>query len=217
MRVGLFGGSFDPVHYGHLLLAETCREQCRLDEVWFIPAAVPPHKQEQGRTAARLRVEMLELAVGGDEHFRVVTLEIDRGGVSYTVDTLEVVHQQRPSDELFLLMGADTLFDLPTWRNPVRICELVIPVVVRRAGSPSPDLSILTGIASPQRIAAVEKHQVEMPILDLSSREIRRRVATGESIRYRTPRAVEKFIQTNSLYLPPAGQVSRPSDPTTAE
>src|SRR5688500_16461341 len=105
MRLGVFGGSFDPVHYGHLLLAETCREQAKLDQIWFIPAAVPPHKQDREMTPAKLRVEMLQLAVGGTDYFRVNTLEIDRGGVSYTVDTLAEIKQQLDNVELFLLMG----------------------------------------------------------------------------------------------------------------
>jgi nicotinate-nucleotide adenylyltransferase len=200
MRLGVFGGSFDPVHYGHLLLAECCREQCRLDEVWFVPAATPPHKQNRDVTAARWRVEMLQLAVGGAESLRVATLEVERGGVSYTIDTLTEIHRQQPEDELFLLMGADSLGDLPTWREPQAVCALAIPVVVRRAGSASPDFSQLNSIASAERLAEIQRHQVEMPIIDLSSSELRRRVAEGLSIRFRTPRAVEKFIETHDLY-----------------
>src|SRR5262249_55888086 len=130
MRLGLFGGSFDPVHYGHLLLAETCREQCRLDAVWFVPAAVPPHKQARELSSAENRVEMLKLAIAGNEAFSVYQMEIERGGVSYTVDTLEQLHAEDPTRELFFLMGADSLADLPTWRNPRRICELAIPLIV---------------------------------------------------------------------------------------
>src|SRR5688500_10806095 len=122
MRLGLFGGTFDPVHYGHLLLAEACREQCRLDELWFVPAAVPPHKQERTLSPAKERVEMLRLAVGGHPAFSVSTLEIDRGGVSYTVNTLDAVRLSRPEATLFFPMGADSLVDLPTWREPRRIC-----------------------------------------------------------------------------------------------
>ena len=91
MRLGIFGGSFDPVHYGHLLLAESCREQCRLDQVWFLPAAVPPHKQGKVLAAGKARVEMLELAIAGNEHFAVSTIELDRAGVSYTVETLRAI------------------------------------------------------------------------------------------------------------------------------
>ena len=143
MRLGIFGGSFDPVHFGHLLLAECCREERRLDQVWFVPAAVPPHKRPGAVASASQRVEMLRLAIGGHEAFHVSTLEVDRGGVSYTVDTLEAVRHEQPAAELFFLMGADSLADLPTWREPARICELASPIVVGRGGTPAPDYSVL--------------------------------------------------------------------------
>jgi nicotinate-nucleotide adenylyltransferase len=200
MRLGIYGGSFDPVHYGHLLLAESCREQCALDEVWLLPAAVPPHKTDQTLTSARQRIEMLNLAIGGHDAFRISTIEIDRGGVSYTVDTLTGIRQQHPHAELFLLMGADTLHDLPNWRQPERVCELAVPVVVQRNGSPAPDLDVLQPIVTAARIAHIQQHQVTMPIIALTSTDIRRRVAAGMSIRFRTPRAVEKYIESNRLY-----------------
>src|SRR5436190_21068301 len=200
MRLGLYGGSFDPVHYGHLLLAECCREQCRLDAVWFVPAAVPPHKQDATLSPANQRIEMLQLAIGGHESLAVYRGEIERGGVSYTVDTLEQLHREEPQRELFFLMGADSLADLPTWRDPVRICEPAIPVVVRRADSPEPDESVLGKLMSPQRLAMARECRVEMPIIGLSATDLRRRVAAGQSIRYRTPRAVEKYIETHRLY-----------------
>jgi nicotinate-nucleotide adenylyltransferase len=200
MRLGLFGGSFDPVHYGHLLLAECCREQCHLDAVWFVPAAVPPHKQDRTLSSAADRIEMLKLAIGGHDVFDVYTGEVDRGGVSYTVETLEQLHEESPDTELLFLMGADSLADLPTWREPQRICALAIPVVVRRTGSPEPDDSILARFMSPERLAIARQHRVEMPVIDLSATEIRRRVSAAQSIRYRTPRAVEKYIETAGLY-----------------
>jgi nicotinate-nucleotide adenylyltransferase len=203
MRLGVFGGSFDPVHYGHLVLAETCREQCRLDEVWFVPAATPPHKQDRPMTPGRLRLEMLQLAIGGTDGLLASAIEITRGGVSYTVDTLQEIQRQKPEAQLFLLLGADSLCDLPTWREPARICELAIPVVVRRAGSPPPDLNILRPLMTAERWAAANGSQVAMPILDLSGSELRQRVADGRSIRFRTPRAVEKFIETHGLYRNP--------------
>src|SRR5262245_39558001 len=136
MRLGIYGGSFDPVHYGHLLLAESAREQSRLDQVWFLPAATPPHKQQRELVSPRQRVEMLELAILGQSPFLVSTLEIDRGGVSYTVDTLAAIHAQRPGDDIFLLIGADALADLPNWREPGRICSLATPAAVCRPDSP---------------------------------------------------------------------------------
>lgn len=200
MRIGILGGSFDPVHYGHLLLAECCREQCRLDAVWFIPAAVPPHKQQRTLSSASDRVEMLKLAIGGNIAFAVSELEIERGGVSYTVDTLQTLHDENPGYEWFFLMGADSLVDFPTWRNPAQICELAIPAVVRRAGSPEPNDSVLEKLMSTQRLELARQHRIEMPVVELSSTDIRQRVASGRSIRYRTPRAVEKYIETHGLY-----------------
>ena len=200
MRFGLYGGSFDPVHYGHLLLAECCREQCRLDAVWFTPAAVPPHKQDRTLSPANDRIEMLKLAIGGHEAFSVYLGEVERGGVSYTVDTLERLHTEHPRDEWFVLMGADSLADLPNWRAPERICQLAIPVVVRRAGSPEVDDQVLSRLMSPERLALARQHRVTMPVIDLSASDLRSRVAAGQSIRYRTPRAVEKYIETHGLY-----------------
>jgi nicotinate-nucleotide adenylyltransferase len=200
MRLGIYGGSFDPVHFGHLLVAENCREQCKLDEVWLIPAAISPHKRHAAPADAAHRVEMLKLAIGGHEPFRVSTVEIDRGGVSYTVDTLEQLHADDPSREMFLILGADALEDLPSWKNPQRICELALPLVVCRAYAPDPDFSVLAPLVSHPRIAQAQRAQVNMAPIGIASSDIRRRDATGKSIRFRTPRAVEKYIETHGLY-----------------
>ena len=200
MRLGLFGGSFDPVHHGHLLLAECCREQCRLDAVWFLPAAVPPHKQNRELTPAVERIEMLELAIAGNPAFSVCRYETDRGGVHYTVDTLAHFCEEYPSRELFLLLGADMLLDLPHWRDAARVCELAMPVVVHRSGCGPVDFECLRGIASPERIELMRRHQVEMPEIGTSSTELHQRISLGQSIRYRVPRAVEMYIETHGLY-----------------
>ena len=200
MRLGIFGGSFDPVHYGHLILAELCRERCRLDQVWFMPAATPPHKRQKRMAEPRERVEMLELAIGGHSAFRVSSHEIDRGGLSYTVDTLRQIHVERPDDELFFLLGGDSLHDLASWREPSEICGLATLVAVRRAGSPEPDFGSLSPFVARDRLRQMEEHVVDMPRIDLASRDLRRRVATERSIRYQTPRAVERYIETAGLY-----------------
>lgn len=205
MRLGILGGSFDPIHYGHLLVAESCREQLRLDQVWFLPAGVPPHKQQLELAPGMARIEMIELAIAGHPAFRVCPHEIDRGGVSYTVETLEHFRKEQPGAEMFLLLGADSLADLPSWREPARVCELATPAVVARGGhvfrdGQSLDLEGLSGVLSAERLAAIRQHVVEMPIIELSSTDIRGRVAQGRSIRYRTPRAVEMFIETHGLY-----------------
>ena len=200
MRIGIYGGSFDPVHYGHLLLAELCRETCELDEVRFVPAAIPPHKQDQGRAADEHRVEMLKLAIGGNPHFAVWDVELQRGGVSYTVDTLRDLRAEQPNDELFFLMGADSLFDLPNWREPAEICKLATITVVDRPGSREVDFDVLRDVATADRIEHFKKNVVSMPQLDISSSGIRDRIASGKSIRYQTPRSVEQYLLTAKLY-----------------
>lgn len=200
MRIGIFGGTFDPVHYGHLLLAECCREQARLDRVWFLPTATPPHKVNAQITAAPHRVEMLNLAIAGNEAFQVCPHEVERGGVNYTAETLAALQESNPGNELFFLMGADSLVDLPTWKEPARICSLSTLVVVRRPGMAAIDFAPLTAILPPSAIDSIQQHIVEMPRVDLSARELRARVSAGNSIRYRTPRAVEKYIETQGLY-----------------
>ncbi len=200
MRLGVFGGSFDPVHLGHLILAECCREQQRLDQVWFIPAHTPPHKQAHQLAPGHDRIEMLKLATGGHEAFHVSTAELDRGGVSYTVDTLEQLKSEESSRELFLILGADSLADLPNWKDPARLCDLSTPLVVRRAGSPPPEFNVLSPFVSVEKLRQFEDAQVEMPLIGLSSSDIRRRVVEGRSIRFLTPRAVEKYIETHGLY-----------------
>jgi nicotinate-nucleotide adenylyltransferase len=200
MRLGLLGGTFDPVHLGHLLLAECCREQLRLDRVLFLPAAVPPHKRDCQLTPAPQRIEMLELAITGHEPFAVSRLEVDRGGVSYTVDTLRHFRQEDPEGDLFLLMGADMLHDLPHWHEARNVCQLAIVATVRRAGTGDLDYTALAAVTSPERIELFRQHQVEMPAIGLCSTAIRRRVSAGQSIRYQVPRSVEKYIEAHGLY-----------------
>lgn len=199
-RIGIFGGTFDPVHLGHLVLAEQCREQARLDQVWFIPAARPPHKQDRAITAFTARWEMLELACAGNSTFQVLDLEKDRPGPSYTVDTLEELSRQHPGAVFSLLLGSDCLPDLATWREPARIAALANLVIVTRPGWAllSSD-ELRSALRLPEGI--VLRHQVvEIPLIDISSRDLRRRVMTGRSLRYLVSRSVECYIETHRLY-----------------
>lgn len=198
MRLGIFGGTFDPVHYGHLLLAEQCLEQCRLDQVWFIPAGVPPHKLERTIAPGKARAEMLELAVAGHDRFRVDRRELDREAPCYTVETLAALHAEDPSRELFFLLGADSLVDFPTWREPRRITELAYLAIVNRGAAPLPDLAPLRPVLGTALDSRLEF--VTVPGVDISSSDMRRRVHEGTSIRYMTPRAVECYIETHGLY-----------------
>lgn len=202
MRLGVFGGSFDPVHFGHLLLAENCLEACRLDRVLFVPAATPPHKRGGLCASSKDRVEMLELAIAGHPYFEVSSVEIDRGGLSYTADTLSELRRQHAESELFFLMGAESLSEMPSWREPAKICKFATIVVARRAGAPEVDFGVLREFVSAERLSQFRAAQFETPIIELSSTDIRRRVSEGASIRYRTPRAVEKYIESHKLYRP---------------
>ena len=207
MRIGVFGGSFDPVHFGHLLLAECCREQAGLDRVLFVPAATQPHKQDRRLADGQHRAEMLRLATGGQSAFEVTTIELDRGGVSYTVDTLAAVSAAHPGAELCLLLGPDALAGLPTWREPRRIAELATLVAVERealddlpAAAAAAGLHDLLGA---ERLAAILDRRVRMPAVGIRATDLRAAVAAGTSIRYRTPRAVEAYIAAHGLYRSP--------------
>ena len=200
MRLAILGGTFDPVHFGHLLLADSCREARGLDQVWFVPAAVSPHKTDTRPTAAHDRVAMLELAIAGNEAFRVSRIEIERGGVSYTVDTLEAIAKEQPEAELFFLMGADSLQDFPKWRQPARICEIASPVIVRRYGAPDPEWHHLEGLMSRNRLQEAQSLAVEMPRTEFSSSSMRQRISRGQTIRYWTPRSVQAYIESHKLY-----------------
>src|SRR5581483_9040798 len=194
MRIGVYGGTFDPIHCGHLVLAEQCREQLALDEVWFVPAGEPPHKLGVPHSSGRQRREMVELAIAGHPQFRVSDIELERRGPSFTVDTLEELRRRQQDDEFWLLIGADSLHDFPTWRQPQRIAELARIAAVNRAGQPVPDISAFTAQFG-DRLDVVT-----MPGMDVSASDLRRRVHDRHSIRFLVPRAVEMYIAQNGLY-----------------
>jgi nicotinate-nucleotide adenylyltransferase len=201
MRIGIFGGSFDPIHLGHLILAEQCREQAQLDQVWFVPCALQPHKQDGAHGTDRQRSEMIELAIAGHESFVLSRLEMDRGGVSYTVETLEQIHESNPDDEIFLLMGDDSMKNFDSWREPGKICQLATPLVVNRPGQGEVDLSTLKQYVDEERFLMFEGLVIKSPRIEISSSRIREKVAVGMSIRYLTSRPVEKYIETQKLFL----------------
>ena len=198
MKLGLYGGTFDPVHLGHLLLAERCREQLELDEVRLIPAGDPPHKLGATLTPGRVRAELLDLATAGNARLSVDRRELSRPGRSYTVETLAELHHELPDAELYFLMGADSLADLPTWREPAQIAELAWIVAVNRGPQPLPDAAALTALLGAAIAARVRF--VTMPAIGLSSTELRRRAAAGLSLRYAVPAAVDAYIQQHELY-----------------
>lgn len=199
MRIGLFGGSFDPLHLGHLILAEQCREQAGLDQVWFVPAATSPLKQHGPVASNRQRLEMLQIGISGHDAFRVEECELERGGVSYTVDTLKQLQTEHPGNEWFLIIGGDSLADFNRWREPAEICQLALPLVYQRPGFVAP-LENFQAFVAPERFSLIQQHAITARQIEISSTDLRRRVAAGQSIRYLVPRAVEVYLRNQGLY-----------------
>ena len=200
MRLGLFGGSFDPVHRGHLVLADSCAKQAALDEVWFVAAARQPLKQTGPWASDADRLAMLRLALLDRPMFAVSELEIERGGVSYTVDTLAAVHAQLPDAELYFLMGADSLAELPYWHRPKEICTLATLLVVRRSIAREPDFDVLRDLVTADRLERFRNHQIEMTETPISSSQIRELVAAQGCWQDLVSQKVAEHIQRHSLY-----------------
>jgi nicotinate-nucleotide adenylyltransferase len=200
VRIGVFGGSFDPVHIGHLLAAECCREQAGLDRVLFMPAAVQPHKQHRQLAAGQHRLEMLALATGGNDAFAVSSDELDRGGVSYTVDTLERLAALHPGDDLLLVLGPDAVLGLPSWREPRRIVDLAGKRESLDDLGGTFSRAALEPLLGRERLDRTIAERVRLPAIGIRSSDLRAAVAAGKSIRYRTPRAVEQYITAHGLY-----------------
>jgi len=190
MRTGVLGGTFDPVHLAHLVLAEQAREQLRLDRVLFVPAGDPWRKAHREVSPARQRVEMTRLAIADNPAFELDEREVKREGPTYTVDTLHELRRAYPSDELFLLLGEDALADLPFWRDPEGIAAAAQIVVAPRSGADAPELPF----------EASRVVRIDMPRLEISSTDLRARAAEGRSLRYLVPAAVEAYIRENGLY-----------------
>ena len=191
MRIGILGGTFNPPHLGHLLLAESARDELALDQVVFIPAWRSPFKDSEECVDARIRLEMVALAISDNAHFVCDGFEVERARVSYTVDTIEHRRSAYPEDELFLLLGADTFGEFHSWKNPERIVENATLAVARRAGRPSLPAGILY---------SRQTRHFEMPAVHISSTDVRQRVRTGQSIRYLVPWTVRTFIEAQGLY-----------------
>jgi nicotinate-nucleotide adenylyltransferase len=194
VRLGLFGGTFDPPHTGHLIAAQDAALALGLDRVLFVPAAVPPHKQHRGVTPAEVRLRMLALALGEDERFGIDAVELERPGPSYTVDTLRELRLRQPG-EWTLLVGADQYAEFATWREPEQVLRLATVGVLDRAGTlPHWVPSQVRGEA---RDGVV---RVAVTRVDISSTAIRQRVAAGVSIRYLVPAGVAALIAEAGLY-----------------
>ncbi len=191
MNVGVFGGTFDPPHFGHLIVAADVQEQLELQIVLFVPAAHAPHKGEAACASPSHRLKMLELAVAGNPRFKVSDIEILRGGKSYTIDTLSALRDSYRDEEFFLIIGSEHLQILPSWKNPEEVVKMCTVVVVDRPGI---DRSTINN----KFVNRVKF--VDVPTIEISGTEIRRRIREGKTIRYLVPESVRSYIHTNKLY-----------------
>jgi nicotinate-nucleotide adenylyltransferase len=196
LRVGILGGAFNPPHIGHLVCAQETLLQLELERVLWIPAGLPPHRELEADPGAEARLEMVELAIAGDERFASSRIELDRDGPSYTSDTLRELRRQAPDDELFLILGGDQAAALPSWHEPEEVLGLATVAVVERVSWSRNAIAIKVG-----RLKGAERvRYLDMPLIQVSSTAIRRRAAAGSPIRYFVPEQVERYIDANGLY-----------------
>lgn len=191
MDIGLFGGSFNPPHIAHLIVAEVVRDQFGLDEVWWIPNAMPPHKPGEELVAVEHRLAMTRRVVESNPGFRLCDIEVQREGVSYTVDTLRTLQEQYPDTDFALLLGSDSLNYFQNWHRPDEIADRVPLIVYKRPGA-------IESVAEPRFANRVR--YAAAPIMEVSGTEIRARCRAGRTIRYLVPEAVRTYIETHDLY-----------------
>lgn len=197
MRIGIFGGTFDPPHVGHLILAEECRTQLALDMLLWVVTDNPPHKRYTGISPIEGRVKLVKKAIAGNPAFKLSRVDIDRPGPHYAIDTVALIKQEFPGAEVYYLMGGDSLHDLPTWNRPLEFIQVCDGIGVMRRHADQVDLesleAVLPGIKQKVFI-------IEAPILEISSREIRERVAENLGYRYYLRDAVYRAIEEMGLY-----------------
>jgi nicotinate-nucleotide adenylyltransferase len=199
LRLGILGGAFNPPHIGHLVCAQEALLQLELDSVVFIPVGVAPHRELESDPGAETRLELVELAIADDSRFTVSRVEIDRAGPSYTVDTLRELRRQSPDDELFVILGGDQAAALAAWHEPEEVLALAQVAVVERTNWSRNAIGIKVG-----RLKGAERiRYLDMPIIQVSSSAVRRRVGEGRPIRYLVPDRVVEFIESNGLYGAP--------------
>jgi nicotinate-nucleotide adenylyltransferase len=198
MKIGIMGGTFDPIHIGHLIVAEQVRSSLELDKVIFMPAGEPWMKADRKITSAQHRVEMVRLAIASNPFFELSTIEIEHPGWTYTVDTLEQLSKDLDNGtRLFLLIGWDGLKNMPKWRAPYRISKIATLVTFPRPGVPEPDISLLE-----ESMPALSERMVRLdgPYIGISSTDIRERLSAGKSVRYLVPPEVDRYIVDQGLY-----------------
>lgn len=197
-RLGIMGGTFDPIHYGHLVAAEMARSEFGLSKVLFIPTGKPPHKDRNDITASGLRFEMLEYAIQDNPEFDISTMELERKGRSYTVDSLRILSLAWPIHDLYFITGTDVLREIFSWREAKEILKMTQFIGVARPGFDATDFRL--EVQQDHSEVQGRIHHLEVPALAISSTDIRARVKRGQPIRYLLPESVRQFIQQHGLY-----------------
>lgn len=209
-KVGIMGGTFNPIHFGHLLLAETAYQQFDLDEVLIMPTKNTYYKKMNNLVQAEDRVNMVKLAIEDNPHFVLSREELNRDGTTYTVDTLTRLTAQEPDSRFYFIMGADSLYHLESWREPRKILSMAVILVAGREGS-----GIGASLRSQKEYLEnkfdADIRMLQSPVMEISSNDLRRRVREGRSIRYLLPKPVAEYIYENKLYLP-GGEESQEED-----
>ena len=200
-HIGLLGGTFDPIHYGHLVIAEEVVAVLHLDEMVFIPAGQPPHKSGHSVTAVEHRVAMLELAIASNPHFAISLVDVERSGPSYTVETLQRLREEWGTNvALYFVIGWDSLEELPLWYDPIGILEQLTYLVAARRPGYLEEPGYIEQLEA--RLPGIKQRLLVIPVpqLAISATELRQRVAEGRPIKYQTPEAVERYITEHNLY-----------------
>lgn len=200
LKIGICGGTFDPIHTGHLAVAEMVRCECGLDKVLFIPSGMPPHKKVENVTAPIHRLNMVKCAVSSNARFEAVSNEVDRIGFTYTIDTLKELHKYYPAGtEFFYIIGADVVMDLLNWKEPAEVFSLTNFIALMRPGFLKEAFN--KSISALKDGYKINISSIELPLLDISSTFIRDRIRAGKTIKYLVKEEVEEYIIKNSLYL----------------
>lgn len=199
-KIGIMGGTFDPIHVGHLILGEKAHEQLGLDKVWFMPSGNPPHKRNrEGRASDEQRVEMVKRAISGNTHFELSLIEMNENGYTYTYRTLETLKQQNPDTDYYFIIGADSLYNFATWKEPARICGACTIVAASRNHIPAHSLDQQMTYLSQQFKGCFIR--LDTMNIDVSSQDLRRWLKEGRSLRYYVPDDVIAYIRNNHIYM----------------
>lgn len=197
-KVGIMGGTFNPIHFAHLFLAENAQEQLGLDKVLFMPSKNPPHKEKPEEVTQKQRVEMILLGIQGNPHFELSTVELDREGMTYTADTLELLTEENPDTQYYFIVGADSLLYMHKWKHPRTIFNRCIVVATCRDQVDMEDLKRQAEFLEREFNARIQL--LEMPLIQISSHVIRDRLVANQSVRYYIPDSVNAYIKMNKLY-----------------